>query len=41
MADVEQHLIPGIGAHPPGPAPPEHLEKLYARMQKVGLFRCP
>lgn len=34
--DVEKHLIPGIGAHRLDRLTPEHLEKLYARMQANG-----
>lgn len=35
--DVEHHLIPGIGSHWLDRLEPEHLERLYARMQEVGL----
>jgi integrase len=35
--DVEKHLIPGIGAHRLDRLEPEHLEKLYAKMQRNGL----
>ncbi len=35
--DVSKHLIPGIGAHRLDRLAPEHLEKLYARMQGDGL----
>jgi integrase len=35
--DVEKHLIPGIGAHRMDRLQPEHLEKLYAKMQRDGL----
>lgn len=35
--DVEKHLTPGIGAHRLEKLAPEHLEKLYARMQRDGL----
>lgn len=35
--DVESHLIPGLGAHRLERLAPEHLEKLYARMQAEGL----
>lgn len=34
--DVTKHLIPGIGAHRLDKLKPEHLEKLYARMQRSG-----
>ncbi len=34
---VHKHLIPGIGAHRLDRLEPEHLEKLYARMQADGL----
>jgi integrase len=34
--DVETHLIPGIGAHRLVKLEPEHLEKLYAKMQRAG-----
>lgn len=33
---VRKHLIPGVGAHRLEKLLPEHLEKLYARMQKKG-----
>jgi integrase len=35
--DVEKHLIPGIGAHWLDRLEPEHLERLYARIQDSGL----
>lgn len=35
--DVEKHLIPGIGAHRLDRLQPDHLEKLYAKMQRNGL----
>jgi integrase len=35
--DVENHLIPGIGAHRLEKLEPEHLERLYAQMQRTGL----
>lgn len=35
--DVENHLIPGIGAHRLERLAPEHAEKLYAKMQQGGL----
>jgi integrase len=35
--DIEKHLIPGVGAHRLEKLEPEHLEKLYARMQASGL----
>jgi integrase len=35
--DVNRHLIPGIGAHRLERLEPDHLEKLYARMQQSGL----
>jgi integrase len=36
--DVENHLIPGLGAHRLDKLSPEHCEKLYAKMQvKQGL----
>jgi integrase len=35
--DVRKHLIPGIGAHLLDRLEPEHLEKLYAKMQHGGL----
>ncbi|MFF0249582.1 tyrosine-type recombinase/integrase [Streptosporangium sandarakinum] len=34
--DVYTHLIPGIGAHRLDKLSPEHLEKLYAKMQQAG-----
>jgi integrase len=34
--DVKTHLIPGIGAHRLDKLAPEHLEKLYAKMQRQG-----
>ncbi|MGW4640771.1 tyrosine-type recombinase/integrase [Sphaerisporangium sp. NPDC004334] len=34
--DVQTHLIPGIGAHRLEKLSPEHLEKLYAKMQREG-----
>jgi integrase len=34
---VHKHLIPGVGAHRLHRLEPEHLEKLYARMQANGL----
>ena len=34
---VHKHLIPGVGAHRLHRLEPEHLEKLYARMQAGGL----
>ncbi|GAA4224226.1 integrase [Streptosporangium album] len=34
--DVHTHLIPGIGAHRLDKLTPEHLEKLYANMQRAG-----
>jgi integrase len=34
---VHKHLIPGVGAHRLDRLEPEHLEKLYARMQADGL----
>jgi integrase len=34
--DVMTHLVPGIGAHRLDKLTPEHLEKLYARMQRGG-----
>jgi len=34
---VQRHLIPGIGAHRLDRLEPEHLEKLYARIQASGL----
>ncbi|MEU7829907.1 hypothetical protein [Nonomuraea sp. NPDC049129] len=30
------YLIPGIGAHRPDKLEPEHLEKLYAKIQRSG-----
>ncbi|BCB85741.1 tyrosine-type recombinase/integrase [Phytohabitans suffuscus] len=33
---VRKHLIPGVGAHRIDRLEPEHLEKLYVRMQKSG-----
>jgi integrase len=35
--DVEKHLIPGIGAHRLDRLEPEHLERLYVKMQCNGL----
>ena len=35
--DVEKHLIPGVGAHWLERLKPEHLERLYAKMQDAGL----
>lgn len=34
--DVEKHLIPGIGAHRLDRLQPEHVEKLYRKMQREG-----
>jgi integrase len=34
---VHRHLIPGIGGHRLGRLEPEHLDKLYARIQASGL----
>jgi integrase len=34
--DVEKHLIPGVGDHWLDKLEPEHLERLYARMQAPG-----
>jgi integrase len=36
LGDIEKHLIPGIGAHRLHRLEPEHLEKLYAKMQRNG-----
>lgn len=35
--DVQNHLIPGLGAHSLERLAPEHAEKLYAKMQRNGL----
>lgn len=35
--DVTRHLVPGLGAHRLERLAPEHLEKLYVRMQQGGL----
>jgi integrase len=35
--DVEKHLIPGVGSHWLDRLEPEHLERLYAKMQDAGL----
>ena len=35
--DVEQHLIPGIGAHRLEKLAPEHVERLYANLQRNGM----
>lgn len=35
-AAVNKHLIPGVGAHRLDKLQPEHLEKLYTKMQKTG-----
>jgi integrase len=35
--DVEKHLIPSVGAHWLERLEPEHLERLYAKMQDGGL----
>jgi integrase len=35
--DVDKHLIPGLGAHYLQRLAPEHVEKLYAKMQRGGL----
>ncbi len=35
--DVNRHLIPGIGAHRLEKVRPEHVERLYARLQRDGL----
>ncbi|MGH3220326.1 MAG: tyrosine-type recombinase/integrase [Streptosporangiaceae bacterium] len=35
--DVRKHLIPGIGAHWIDRLEPEHVEKLYTKMQRSGL----
>ena len=37
LVDVKKHLIPGVGAHRLDRLEPDHLEKLYARMQHAGL----
>ncbi|MHB1597128.1 MAG: tyrosine-type recombinase/integrase [Streptosporangiaceae bacterium] len=37
LVDVNKHLIPGLGAHRLDRLEPDHLEKLYARMQSSGL----
>jgi integrase len=34
---VHKHLIPGVGKHKLGRLEPEHLERLYAKMQASGL----
>lgn len=34
--DVTTHIIPGIGAHRLDRLAPEHLEKLYAKIQRAG-----
>lgn len=34
--DVRVHLIPGIGVHWLDKLEPEHVEKLYAKMQRNG-----
>jgi hypothetical protein len=39
--DVRVHLIPGIGAHWLDKLEPEHVEKLYAKMQRNGRPREP
>lgn len=36
LVDVERHLVPGVGAHWLDALQPEHLERLYARMQAPG-----
>lgn len=33
---VRVHLVPGVGAHRPDKLQPEHLERLYVRMQENG-----
>ena len=35
--DVENHLIPGLGAHRLERLAPEHVERLYVKMQQKGL----
>src|SRR5262245_39027011 len=35
--DVGRHLIPGIGAHRLEKLAPEHVERLYAKLQRSGL----
>lgn len=34
--DVQAHLVPGIGAHRLDRLAPEHLERLYSKMQRQG-----
>jgi integrase len=35
--DVVNHLVPGIGAHRLGKLTPEHVERLYAKLQRDGM----
>ena len=39
--DVNKHLIPGTGAHRLERLEPDHLERLYARMQQGGFLLAP
>jgi integrase len=36
--DVVNHLVPGIGAHRLEKLTPEHVERLYAKLQREGMF---
>ncbi len=37
QVDIRNHLIPGIGAHRLEKLSPEHVERLYAKLQREGL----
>lgn len=37
QVDVDRHLIPGLGAHRLEKLAPEHVERLYAKLQSDGL----
>lgn len=38
--DVVNHLVPGIGAHRLEKLTPEHVEHLYAKLQRTGWLRA-
>ena len=37
LVDVKKHLIPGLGAHRLERLTPDHVERLYAKLQRSGL----
>src|SRR5215469_3145213 len=37
LVDVNKHLIPGLGAHRLERLTPDHVERLYAKLQRGGL----